>query len=75
MPATGPVYQPTTVSYDRPSLSHATASSTMKILRRPMPQICVLILALMSIAAGKRGSPKECYYPRILCTSSVLDMN
>lgn len=45
MPA-GPVYQPTT--YERPS-----SLSPSAMLRRPMPQICVLILALMSIAAGK----------------------
>lgn len=54
MPQSGPVYQPTTVAYGRPSLlSQTTASSTMKMLRRPMPQVCILILCLLSIAAGK----------------------
>lgn len=53
MPQNG-VYQPTTVSYDRPGgLLAQTASSPMKVLRRPMPQICVLILALVSLAAGE----------------------
>lgn len=57
MPASGPVYQPTTVSYEtRPGLlSHtaAAAASPMKVLKRPIPQIALLIFALFAVAAGK----------------------
>lgn len=55
MPSGGPVYQPTTVSYEnRPSgfLAQTASVSPMKVLKRPLPQIGLLIFALLSIAAG-----------------------
>lgn len=54
MPSSGPVYQPTTVSYEsRPGLLSQTGSvSPLKILKKPIPQISLLIFALFSIAAG-----------------------
>lgn len=54
MPAGGPVYQPTTVSYEsRPSfLTQTTSVSPLKVLKRPIPQIILLTFALIAIAAG-----------------------
>lgn len=55
MPSGGPVYQPTTVSYEtRPGglLAQTASVSPLKILKKPMPQITLLIFALLSIAAG-----------------------
>lgn len=57
MPGTGPVYQPTTVSYEtRPGLLAQTAASVrqspLRWLRRPLPQALLLVCALAAIAAG-----------------------
>lgn len=55
MPSTGPVYQPTTVSYETRSsglLAQTASVSPMKILKKPMAQIAILVFALLSIAAG-----------------------
>lgn len=55
MPSGGPVYQPTTVSYEtRPGglLGQTSAVSPMKVLKKPMPQVALLLFALISIAAG-----------------------
>lgn len=58
MPGIGPVYQPTTVSYEtRPGagggmLAQTTAASSLKMLRKPAAQISVLIFGLISLAAG-----------------------
>ncbi|XP_055601304.1 uncharacterized protein LOC129750103 [Uranotaenia lowii] len=72
MPGSGPVYQPTTVSYEtRPGtggggsngsgsggaggglLAQTTAAaSSMKMLRKPAAQWSVLVLGLISLAAG-----------------------
>lgn len=57
MPGTGPVYQPTTVSYEtRPGLLAQTAAtvrqSPLLWLRRPLPQTVLLVCALAAIAAG-----------------------
>lgn len=50
------VYQPTTVSYEpRPGslLSQTTAVSPLQVLRKPIVQVVVLSLGLLSIALGK----------------------
>lgn len=57
MPGTGPVYQPTTVSYEtRPGLLAQTAASVRQSpllwLRRPLPHTLLLVCALAAIAAG-----------------------
>lgn len=56
MPGTGPVYQPTTVSYEtRPGLlaqTAATVQSPLVWLRRPLPQTLLLVCALAAIAVG-----------------------
>lgn len=54
MPTSGPVYQPTTVSYEtRPGLlAQSSTVSPLKILKKPVPQFALLILALIAIAAG-----------------------
>lgn len=56
MPGTGPVYQPTTVSYEtRPGLlaqTAATVQSPLVWLRRPVPQTLLLVCALAAIAGG-----------------------
>lgn len=54
MPASGPVYQPTTVSYEtRPGLlAQSSTVSPLKILKKPIPQFVLLILALIAIAVG-----------------------
>lgn len=55
MPANGPVYQPTTVSYEtRPTslLAQTTSMSPLKMFRKPIPQILLLIFSLFSIAIG-----------------------
>lgn len=56
MPGTGPVYQPTTVSYEtRPGLlaqTAATVQSPLVWLRRPLPQTLLLVCALSAIAGG-----------------------
>lgn len=55
MPVSGPVYQPTTVSYEsRPTglLAQTASVSPMKVLKKPMPQIALLIFSLLSIAVG-----------------------
>ena len=55
MPAAGPVYQPTTVSYEtRPGgfLSQTNSVSPLKVLKKPIPQIMLLIFALFFTAAG-----------------------
>ena len=64
MPGSGPVYQPTTVSYEtRPGtgaagglLAQTTAASSMKMLRKPAAQMSVLIFGLISLAAGRYPS-------------------
>lgn len=66
MPGSGPVYQPTTVSYEtRPGagsgngsgggglLAQTAAASSLKMLRKPAAQVSVLIFGLISLAAGK----------------------
>lgn len=61
MPGSGPVYQPTTVSYEtRPGtgaggglLAQTTAASSLKMLRKPAAQMAVLVFGLISLAAGK----------------------
>lgn len=59
MPASGPVYQPTTVSYEtRPGLlSQTTSVSPLKVFKKPIPQISLLICSLLLIAAGKLNTP------------------
>lgn len=60
MPGSGPVYQPTTVSYEtRPGtgaggglLAQTTAASSLKMLRKPAAQMAVLVFGLISLAAG-----------------------
>lgn len=60
MPGSGPVYQPTTVSYEtRPGtgaggglLTQTTAASSLKMLRKPAAQMAVLVFGLISLAAG-----------------------
>lgn len=54
MPATGPVYQPTTVSYEtRPGLlAQTVAASPLHVLRRPIPQVILLVSSLLLVAAG-----------------------
>lgn len=55
MPIGNSVYQPTTVSYEnRPGslLSQSTASSPLQLLRKPIPQIIVLVFGVFSIALG-----------------------
>lgn len=55
MPSSGPVYQPTTVSYETRTgglLAQTASVSPMKVLRKPIPQIALLIFSLLSIAAG-----------------------
>lgn len=60
MPGSGPVYQPTTVSYEtRPGtgaggglLAQTTAASSLKMLRKPATQMAVLVFGLISLAAG-----------------------
>lgn len=64
MPGSGPVYQPTTVSYEtRPGtgsgnggggglLAQTAAASSLKMLRKPAAQLSVLIFGLISLAAG-----------------------
>lgn len=50
------VYQPTTVSYEpRPGslLSQTTAASPWQVLKRPIPQLIVLTLGIVSVALGK----------------------
>lgn len=56
MPIGNSVYQPTTVSYEnRPGslLSQTTASSPLQLLRKPIPQIIILLFGIFSIALGK----------------------
>jgi hypothetical protein len=51
----GPVYQPTTYE-TRPGnggLLAQTSVSPLKVLKKPIPQITVLVLGLLSMAAGK----------------------
>lgn len=55
MPVSGPVYQPTTVSYEtRPGLlaQSSAVSPFFKMLKKPIPQVVLLVLALLSIATG-----------------------
>lgn len=60
MPGSGPVYQPTTVSYEtRPGtgaggglLAQTTAASSLKMLRKPAAQMAVRVFGLISLAAG-----------------------
>lgn len=50
------VYQPTTVSYEpRPGslLSQTTAVSPLQVLRKPIPQLILATLSLLTIALGK----------------------
>lgn len=50
------VYQPTTVSYEpRPGslLSQTTAVSPLQVLKKPIPQLIVLALGIVSITLGK----------------------
>lgn len=52
----GPVYQPTTVSYEpRPGGilgQSSVGDSPLKVLRKPKPQVALLVFALISLAAG-----------------------
>lgn len=55
MPIGNSVYQPTTVSYEnRPGslLSQTTASSPLQLLRKPIPQIIILLFGIFSVALG-----------------------
>ncbi|XP_052860586.1 uncharacterized protein LOC128267730 [Anopheles cruzii] len=57
MPESGPVYQPTTVSYEtRPSagglLAQTTAASSLKALRNPAAQLSILVFGLVAFATG-----------------------
>uniref|UniRef100_A0A6B2ECG9 Uncharacterized protein n=1 Tax=Phlebotomus kandelakii TaxID=1109342 RepID=A0A6B2ECG9_9DIPT len=55
MPASGPVYQPTTVSYEpRPGglLAQTTSVSPLRMLKKPLPQALLLFVALLFVAAG-----------------------
>uniref|UniRef100_A0A2M4BZD5 Uncharacterized protein n=1 Tax=Anopheles marajoara TaxID=58244 RepID=A0A2M4BZD5_9DIPT len=57
MPESGPVYQPTTVSYETRTsagglLAQTTAASSMKILRKPTAQMTILVLGLITFAIG-----------------------
>ncbi|XP_049295670.1 uncharacterized protein LOC125770301 [Anopheles funestus] len=57
MPESGPVYQPTTVSFEaRPSagglLAQTTAVSSMKMLRKPAIQMSILVFGLIMFATG-----------------------
>lgn len=55
MPVIGPVYQPTTVSYEiRPGLLSQTASASPLIFfKKPIRQIILLVFSLLAIAAGE----------------------
>lgn len=49
------VYQPTTVSYETRSgglLAQTAAASPLRILKKPVAQLVLLVLALISIASG-----------------------
>lgn len=61
MPASGPVYQPTTVSYEiRPGLLSQTASaSPLIIFKKPIRQIILLIFSLLAISAGSYENIKS----------------
>jgi hypothetical protein len=58
MPSNGPVYQPTTYE-TRPGnaggglLAQTTSVSPLKVLKKPIPQMTVLVLGLLAMAAGK----------------------
>lgn len=57
MPESGPVYQPTTVSFEaRPSagglLAQTTAASSLKMLRKPAAQVSILVVGLVLFAIG-----------------------
>uniref|UniRef100_A0A0K8TL50 Putative conserved plasma membrane protein n=1 Tax=Tabanus bromius TaxID=304241 RepID=A0A0K8TL50_TABBR len=55
MPSGGSVYQPTTVSYETRAgglLAQTATTSPLKLLKKPIPQIALLILSLLLIAGG-----------------------
>lgn len=70
MPASGPVYQPTTVSYEiRPGLLSQTASaSPLIIFKKPVRQIILLVFSLLAIAAGKLITTLNSPLPICKCT-------
>lgn len=80
MPAGNSVYQPTTVSYEPRAgslLGQTTASSPLQVLRKPVPQMIMLTLGLLTIALGNVPvhiyQPIECiaiYYERIHLTGT-----